>query len=236
MEKAGRIYLTIAEKALEEWYPDMPMSEKTLLLSRGNFRELEGLLGMKSSIENACFYIKENLNEFPVLFNLADVALYSASPKRDLAEVIDRIRLSQFFETGKAELALKAVVGVHDNWVLENGDKFFDRSRASKRFMFLRTELLGLDEVMKDMIFIEPILEILELAPDKEHLRSVYRDEQIKLRNFYGIKDRQGLIDYIRRADYPPLSGSIAAAMSDKGTARAIAKQVIERIGDPSHW
>ncbi|MBR0488418.1 hypothetical protein IJJ39_01950 [Candidatus Saccharibacteria bacterium] len=232
MEKAGRIYLTIAEKALEEWYPDMPMSERTLLLSRGNFRELEGLLGMKSSIENACFYIKENLNEFPTLFNLADVVLYSASPKRDLADVIDRIRISQFFATGKAELALKAAAGVHDNWVLENADKFFDRSRV----MFLRIELLGLDEVMKYMILIKPILETLELAPDKEHLRSVYRDERIKFRNFYGIKDRQGLIDYIRRADYPPLSGSIAAAMSDKTTARAIAKQVVDLIGDPSHW
>lgn len=236
--KVGKIYLEVARRALDAWYGDMPEAEKTALLSKGDFDELELLIGARASIETGCFAIREELekSEVGLPADFADTVLWSETPKGDLGEKIADIAAKGFFESSKANIAYAAIDMIHQMWVVDqtNASKFFDERRKDKRFMFLRTELIGWDEAEKDLIFVEDALRLLGLMPRTLLIRRAHREKVMDLFQLYGWKDLRNdkapLVAYIRRADFPHLPARVALAMDDEETASAIADQVLARL------
>lgn len=237
MQKIGKVYENIASECLRNWYPDMSASERRALLQRGDFEEIEALIGAKESIEEAAHAIRRALEKADLFLPLdfVDVVLWSDEPNTALNDARYKILTRGLSDEAKAEIAMSAIEAVHDSWVICNSEKFFDEERKDKRYMFLRTEMIGVDEAMKDYIFVEPIMIMLCIPPERQFLSRAYAKKRRICRQIYGLT-KEMLPFYISRADYPPLTGSIAAAMSDPTTAAEIADQVIQHSGDPANW
>ncbi|MBQ3347925.1 hypothetical protein IJG90_00155 [Candidatus Saccharibacteria bacterium] len=163
-----------------------------------------------------------------------DIIFTSREPNRELEEITKKT--GALPEDQKIQIALAALSNIHDVWVNTNTKKFFDPTREGKRYMFLPLEFIGVEEAMKDYIFVEDILTLLCLKPERYHLEQAIRKARNQFATKRGIKTRDDLIGYICSGYYMALPATIADAVGDRKVATKIADQVIEKSGNPASW
>lgn len=83
-------------------------------------------------------------------------------PRGRLPEATRR-KLAALPPERKQELRLAMVTAVHDGWVRDNSQFFFDSQYANQRFLFLPIELCGMHAYREFLGMITPLLERLEL-------------------------------------------------------------------------
>lgn len=228
----GQIYLEVAKNCLENWYPDMPEKERSALLARADFEELETYIGAKSSIEAAItgfnkgcqairlpdyFYLPDDFVE-KVIFNNDTDGIYTYK--------IEEICYSAAFKDPC--LLSTAVVlmlnTIHDEWVAHNTKKFFDESRKEKRFMFMPLMLIGWNEARKDLIFLMPLLDKLGFHLEEEDIKARYNE----MRKKFEFEELVTMFTENLQDLYKPLDSSIIEAVKDEDVARLIARQCID--------
>lgn len=134
----------------------------------------------------------------------------------------------------KSEIVVEALSAIHDGWVKDNGKKFMARD---KKYQHMPLELIGLDEVKSDLLFLEPILlhgTVTEQGLSRAYYKKV--DEFFTSRN---IRSREDLQQAISQGSefYPALEGQedIIAALSDSqivssGIMQKLDSKVTKRI------
>ncbi|MBR3257326.1 hypothetical protein IKG02_03535 [Candidatus Saccharibacteria bacterium] len=237
-KKAGKIYRQIAEKCISAWVPQMSDSKRKILLEEGNFDKLEEIAHARDSVESAIHAVRRELAKrgiyLPIM--LVDIIFWSEKPEEELKETIEEIAECNFSEVEKGDLGFRAIAAVHDRWVLWNWNKFFLKSRVSKQYMFLRTELISFDEALKDYMFAEDVLEILGLGTDESYIRHAFETARRRYKEHYKIRNSRDLAEHIKNTAYPVLSREIMDAMKYDDVAERIAKQVVLKGGSPELW
>ena len=144
--------------------------------------------------------------DIPIYDEMFDVLPYNED--KDLIEYISEAvygekDISQFVKLLKElnldenELVIDVLDHIHYKWI-EKADKqgkFFDPKREKTRFQFSYSELIGFDELKKDLLFAKPILDRLGIEYTEEGIKEVY---ERKVREFMeGIESKEDLQMYI---------------------------------------
>ena len=178
MNRIGTIYRSIADGCLAAWYPDMPSAERNALLKRGDLKEIEDYIGAKNSIDAAIEAIRKNLEKYQITLpaNFADIVYFSDTPHDDVKELVAKIGKNHAIDDYvMANMAVRMLAGIHMRWIDDNKKKFFDPRRYSKRFLFLPIKMIGWEEVLKDYIFLSPILQLLCIRPETYIIKKAYK-------------------------------------------------------------
>ena len=189
MNKVGTIYKNIANECLMNWYQDMPDAERCNLLERGNLEEIESYVGARNSINTAIEAISESLERYQIYLpnNFSDVVYYSDTPNGDVENLTLEIGKNRTIdEKAKASMAIDALAKIHERWIKDNTKKFFDEKRRDKRYMFLPIEFIGWDVVLKDYVFLRPILQLLFIRPETYAIQVAYEANQKPYMNKLG--------------------------------------------------
>lgn len=181
MKKIGEIYKNIANTCLIAWYPDMSRAERDALLERGDFEEIEGYIGAKNSIDTAIDAVRGDLERYQIFLptDFSDIVYFSDTPNSDVEKLTIRIGKNRAIdECVMANIAVHALARIHMRWIEDNKKKFFDPKRRDKRFMFLPIEMIGWEEVLKDYVFLRPVLQLLCIKPETHLMRQTYEVHQ----------------------------------------------------------
>ena len=112
--------------------------------------------------------------------NFLETIYFSQTPQADLAELISLIKNnSSIGKEFKACLVVNSLMNVHRQWIFDNRDNFGLPVYREQHFLFLRAEYIGWDELMKNYVFMEPILRLLELEPSfdlAEHYYDIFQE------------------------------------------------------------
>ena len=198
----GKIYLEIAKNCLNNWYPDMPEEKKTELLERGDFDELESYIGAETSIRAAirgfnwgCHY-----RHLPDYFWLEMDEFWEEKIRNEknggqIEKDIRNIAYSSMFKdpVAKCWVTIDALGAIHNSWIRTNPEKYFDKKRRDKRFMFMPVEFIGWEEAKKDLIFLAPILEAIGFEVYEDLLEEIYK----KARERFVFSRKEGMVKYV---------------------------------------
>ena len=153
-------------------------------------------------------------------------------PQGELPEKVQR-KLAALSVKRKQLLVFAMVSAVHDGWVRDNPQYFFDNQYADEKFLFLRIELCGiyvyqefLDMIMQTVRRLG--LETSSMAWDAE---SMYMHKRHKFICEHDLTN-SNLVEYIANCgeEYVALSSEISTALKrDPMLAKEIAGQVIMR-------
>ena len=181
MNKVGAIYKNIANECLIAWYPDMSDTERDNLLERGNLQEIESYVGAKNSIDTAVEAVREDLERYQVYLpdDFSYIVYYSDMPNGEAERITLEIGKNRAIdENTKVSIAIHALDKIHRRWIDDNTKKFFDEKRRGKRYMFLPIEFIGWDEVLKDYVFLSPILQLLGIRAETCAIQEAYAINQ----------------------------------------------------------
>ena len=225
----GKIYLEIAKNCLDNWYADMPEEEKSALLKRADFDELESYIGARESIEAAIRGFNDGCRMacLPDYFYLMpeefmEEAIISDQVSARWQKHLDEISYSVLFKD--QYYLCKAVVfaldRIHNTWVKNNVSKFFDENRKEKRFMFMPLPVIGWKEARKDLLFLMPILEAVGFNLKEEWIEETYK---MMVKKF----EHDELVDFIVELGdtYDSLDDSIKEQVKNRKVAEQIATQ-----------
>lgn len=230
--RVGEAYLTIAERALKAWYPNISESERNEMIARADYEELEPFIGAKDPISATLKGLDGGLHHIlgihlPDPVETEHHIIYDIRPSRQLASI--KNILGGLNEEQARIIVSFALHEVHDDWVQINKHKFFDLNRRESQFMFTRTALIGWETAKKDLLFIEPTLRCLELAHlDDLDMEACYKGYAEKFRETLGIS-WDNLVDFLAKGSefYPVLSKEISDKLkSDPITCRSMVLQL----------
>lgn len=181
VDKAGEIYKSIANECLSAWYPDMADDVRQGIIEHGDLEEIESLIGAQSSIDAAINALQEALGVYQIRLPsyFSDIIYHSGTPNSDVEQLTIEIgRNRAIGERAMTSIALRVLSRIHTRWIKDNVKKYFDENRRDKRYMFLPIEFIGWDEVLKDYIFLRPLLQLLCIRPETYVIQQAYADRQ----------------------------------------------------------
>lgn len=230
--KAGKIYLEIAKRALEEWYPRMTEQEREELLRRADYNELELYIGAKNSVKATIKGIDEAVYELwgthlPDSNKTLQYVLHGIKPSAQLQDIITKLGGANIRQ--KRFIISCAIHETHDQWVKDNTEEFFDPNRIDRRYMFTRTALIGWKTIEKDLLFIEPVMKGMGLIiTDDLKMERCYQSYAKEFRDAVGIT-QDNLVEIIAKgsAFYPVLDERISECLkNDPIACRSMVLQI----------
>lgn len=236
--EAGVTYSHIADRCLKSWYSDLSPEQRHKILENGNFEAIENMICAKGSIEAAASAIQRGLELAGVCLpsSYVDTIYSSENPDRDLMEFQRAICRCGLSPEAKSEIALRALVAVHDYWVKNNVAKFFDEKYVDEQYKFLPAVLVGYDDIFENYIFFEDILTLLYIHPEHQYLSREYYMANRQYKQLHHLSAENDLTNFIRHIDYAVLPKDVIAAMNDETVARRIARQTIEKDCTFKFW
>ena len=162
----------------------------------------------KNTIEAASKGIVKGLRD-------RNISFIDGEPINDAAEVLkdaiinyDNFENIEVFEilkdalkqvSDKEKFVLEILDKIHKDWIAKNATRpTFDKKRSNEQIhQYLDTYFIGWNEVLKDLLFVEPILNIGGMEIDKDKLEEEYYNkiENIILENNLGSEE-----DFIKLA------------------------------------
>lgn len=100
-------------------------------------------------------------------------------------------KISNKILDNKYEKILEILTHIHNEWVKNNSNKFLNRQ---KDFQFVDLKLLPYEEVLSDLIFLQPILEGCGIDIDDEILKKEFYNKQIEYLKKEGILSHEALV------------------------------------------
>lgn len=232
MSIRGTIIGEITKKAKINWDN---MSEKEA------DEEIEKIKDYNQAIDNVTYGSERvAMNGIAKVSDLTDdefeILLNDVYTKKEVSSNVSNKVLSSFNEQGNEKAILKVLTYIHDEWVKNNGKKFGARN---KDYQFVNINLLSFEEVEKDLIFLQAILEGCGLAINIESLKKEFLSEQKEFLRKNEIISHEKLVKKIMSGSsfYPTLEGvkdsqnrMITQNLNDYDVADKMAKQVEEQI------
>lgn len=215
-------YYKIAKDSLLSWNKDMTEEQVQHTIEKSNVAQLEDKVGAKNSIKYVIQSIVDSLVD-DELIGVSEARYYFS----DLADNVfdgketDRINDIRKYLDGlefKDDFIVWTLSNVHDGWVKDYQDKFFQEGR-DRQYQHLPTTLIGWKEAKSDLVFAKPIFEKLGITVDEEQLESAYNERAAEFLGRNKINSTDSLREAIRQGDkfYPALSGQddIIAKLAD---------------------
>ena len=148
--------------------------------------------------------------------DFTEIVTESATPEADIKSFKESISFERLISHAKVDnlkvtLAFSATSNVHDQWRLENLSHLSDPTFFTRRYMMLPLRFIGFNDVLSHYEpYVEPILSLLELAPDVEQFHKAYLEHQRAFLMEYGIYTPDGFKDYLSMARGIVVDPSIA--------------------------
>lgn len=166
-DNVSPIYLAVAKACFNAgWFNHLPAEERAAILSRGNYAEIEALIGAETSITTA---VAKTFEVFKLEGN-QEAYLRYALHGEELPTIGDCPAVKyagDITEEAFPGLVLDVLAAIHDQWVTDNAQKFFDPARQDKVFMFAPLPLIGWKTVALGLIFLQPVLDdLFGMNPD----------------------------------------------------------------------
>lgn len=219
-KKVNELYLGIAEKCFERYYPEMTKDERGEILERRDFREIEGYVPIYEILSAATRRFSHMIFEYamrpdvdPCLVaphNLLQTVIYAKDPEAKLAEYAALLREKRNLRPHRAFFVYQLLKAVHEEWMKVYEEMFFDPTKDKERCRFMDFELIGFRCAWSNVIYIEDFLNCLDWEIDENKVRNTYYEEQdafwknnglIATRRCHKTKMRQNtLVDYLMRA------------------------------------
>lgn len=176
-----------------------------------------------SSIRTSLQSCKVNLPD-----DFEETLFDSSTPHTDVVPIINSINLTNTGGQTRVAMELSALKAVHAKW-MEIYIRLFPES--DKRFLWMPFELIGLNPIIDQWSgFVEPILSLLLISPDRRSLSASYNATQDLYRRGRQINSREELIDYlVRRGVWCNIDGKEhQAIVFDRLAAAGIASQLTQ--------
>ena len=164
-------YRQIVYSALLNWGMAEDEEEAYGIASGFSLKELEEKVGATKSINAGLSAIAKLVG-----LNLSDLNKYTYSDNRD--DVSINFVLEQLSKVNFADESVISVLNeIHKSWVFDKFEANFNKQgREDRQFQHLPTELIGWEEVKKDLLFVTPILESMGVKLDEEKLEKLYNN------------------------------------------------------------
>lgn len=238
--KVNELYLGIAEKCFERYYPEITKDERGEILERRDFREIEGYVPIYEILAAATrrfshmifkYAMRSDANPCLVApHNLLQTVIYAKDPEAKLAEYAALLRERRDLHPRFVYQLLKAV---HEEWMKVYEEMFFDPKKGKERCRFMDFELIGFECAWSNMIYIEDFLNCLDWEIDEDEVRNAYYGKQNAFLKNNGLiatrlcrktKMRQDiLVDYLMRASESVPPRVAEAYTKDRELVRKVA-------------
>ena len=93
------------------------------------------------------------------------------------------------------EFILTALADIHNQWVQDNSFEkaFLRKVKKNQLHQYAPLELIGWNEVLSDLIFLEPILNCIGVNVSHDKLRSYYNEVILKYANEHNITSKEDI-------------------------------------------
>lgn len=206
--RVGKCYRRIAKKFAK----DVPEDKFEEALASGDLRKIETYVTVEGPLREALkrFSKRVSSNRVSVPCDLYWTMMFSEAPKEELKGFRKELREHHYSRMKKVAFAMEILEAVHDEWVRLHCRDFFVASKLRQRNRFVEFELIGFDEVVRYLPFLEIIFEMVGWEVDLTVLPLAYHREQEAFNDKFGLKGSEDLVRYTMEADYPSLSPEIA--------------------------
>ena len=241
----------VAAKALYEWNYKGKMDDDSAKkqaredAEKMSFEEIRASIGDDSidSINYGMYGIVKTLADAGIPLTDMEIDQYRTAvfngPENDEIFKIVGEKIKKI--DNQTSLIISALREIHDGWVADHENKFVvddredPKNRKEKRFQHMPTELIGLIETKKDLVFLGPILAASGIEIDDATLEAAYNDAVMKFLAENDIKSTEDLIAKIQTGAqfYPALEGQdpITTKLADPEFVRTVIIPQIEKSG-----
>ena len=165
-------YQKAAKASLRKYYPDDYKTDEAAddAVRTLPFEELDGMVGVKSSMTSAVSGISEKLG----LSKEEHDAFLEASLHGPAESPIFEYVKSQITLFSNDDV-LDTLSIIHDGWVYRSSDeKTLQKKDKDKLRQYTPLDLLGWDEVLNDHTYLSPVLGAIGVSVDEESLSKAY--------------------------------------------------------------
>ncbi len=237
-EKAGlnasnNIYREIAREALMNWN-GLSEEEANEKAANSSVEELENQIGASGSIKAAVEGIANSLPKYAGEIDQEELLDVVFNQDKDTDTIFKLTKeLAKVPAERIEDFTLDVLSDIHNHWIEDNTQKFFDEKRADRRYQFMPLEAIGYKEATADLLFLKPILESAKIEIDDEKLKSAYekRSEEFMnraiSRQYHGYTNHNHIIDEIAEESHQ-LNKEIMGVLSNTAVDDAILSQLKE--------
>ncbi len=213
----GDVYAEAAWGCFRERYPEMSVVEVSGILNRRDFDEIESYIHLANLFKAGVKKLRQELKKDNIMVprDFLMLLLYSDKPREDARRLITELKLHDYMERDISRIAIQMLKAIHDEWVIQYKDDFFDPKRMWQRSRFMPFELIGLDPARRYRIVFDEIAMVLGWKVHTETLRALYWRLQDDFHRKNLLRTHEDLPDYLRRAEYKSLSPEIVKALKD---------------------
>ena len=119
------------------------------------------------------------------------------------------------------DFILTALADIHNQWVQDNSFEkaFLRKVKKNQLHQYAPLELIGWNEVLSDLIFLEPILNCIGVNVSHDKLHSYYNEVILKYANEHNITSKEDINTLVSTgsAYYPILPEELATRLVDNG-------------------
>lgn len=209
LPKVGTLYRRVATDCLAASGMDV-----NAIMEGGDLREIEKHVKIATILEAASHKLCTCLSrEVKVPRDFFWTIMFSQEPNKDLADLAAELKTNIFIGSQRADIALKMLLAVHDEWVRLHSKEFFDFDKTNQQCLFMPFQLIGVRDALSYMFYIQDIFDVLGWEIDKALLGTMYLSMQQKYLAKHQLVTDEDLISFIMEAQYDSLSCDIKKAL-----------------------
>ena len=130
------------------------------------------------------------------------------------------------------EFILTALADIHDKWVLDNSFEkaYLRKFKKHQLYQYTPIELIGWNELLSDLLFLEPILNCIGVNVDRDRLRKYYNEKILRYAEEHSITSKEDLATLVSTgsAYYPILPEELATKLSEN--SELVSKQIVNNL------
>lgn len=216
------VYAQIAKRSLMKWN-GLNEQEAQKMIEQMSFEELEKQVGAKTSVNAAVFHSARFLRLTQEEQDFFHATVFGEETKQNVSLKHLQYIASRWEAT---ELALYALAGIHNVWVIGNKHKFADENRQHKKYQHLPLEMIGWQETTLDLAFLQPVLELLKVEVNEQKLERAYTKQVQKFFRQNRFLDENKKIMPVKVAYAINRGQSFYPSLSPENTARSIEEAI----------
>lgn len=221
--KAGLLLRQTAKDYLTEYcYEEEEIEE---ILQRASISEIEKKTGVVSTLDavihKLCPMLAKCARVIPPS-HMFSTLMTSEHPEKSLKGFLQQ--LERCSGPRRAELVIMMLSVVHDEWIKNHEELFFDLKKQYLRCRFMPLELVGFEVARQYYVYIERLIDLFGWVIDERLLLMAYRLTQDNFYLRYELCSDEKLVLFVADAEYKALSPRIRKAL--KGNLELARKMV----------
>jgi len=166
---------------------------------------------------------------------LERVIFNSLFPEEELSDLSHRIFKERLSESAKADVIMKILCKIHQNWALQSQSRFFNPKYEDEQYLFMPSELVGFVNLMPGYVFIQDIAKAIGLETGIRTLEEAYGRMLKEYKKEHHITCTEALAAHLQYCDLD-LGMDIRAWKAKTKVAEKLAIQIVRVNGLPEKW